>query len=321
MLDKIDLPKGIILKTKGIVKTTNEAIPLAAVFNRESYGYVIGKIFNPKEPDTILGNIRFRKDSIPSITITEMNNRFPETYKHIGTALHETAFRAYAGQFRIELEAAWSSHYFHYLSGFRAYSSLDETLDYYFKLAKNLLQAADKPMHGEIEKFNLYLPLPFIQKKMDEWHLASPLDMSFKKMIKENKALRQLRYIGEYIMTRTEKILFQSKIEEISLNIDEELEKIRLGVENEEWKPVSDENAQAELFSKRTNKQIYKFLSENNFFNSLDQQKENYRMVHSQLRNDYRKEVSLLFAGLSRKLGSDLTQTIASRSNVANVSN
>ncbi len=83
MLDEIELPKELKLKTKGILKTTNEAIPLTAVFNRERYGYVTGQIFDPEKPEKILGSISFYKNSAPSITISIMNNCFPGTYKHI----------------------------------------------------------------------------------------------------------------------------------------------------------------------------------------------------------------------------------------------
>ncbi|WP_131795523.1 hypothetical protein [Fluoribacter gormanii] len=78
------------------------------------------------EDEQSIGTAIFHLERGETLYIDKMSNLDQTRYKHVGTALHEILFKkscelGLGGH--VEFDAAWNSHMFHYINGFRALPS------------------------------------------------------------------------------------------------------------------------------------------------------------------------------------------------------
>ena len=96
-------------------------------------------------------------------------------YKHVGTALHEFAFRfsvACGAEGRVELDAVRDTHFMHYLCGFRSTFHGDFRLKYYLNLAGALLRTGrDNRIREDVGSETLSLPPSTIVAKLEKFKL------------------------------------------------------------------------------------------------------------------------------------------------------
>lgn len=111
----------------------------------------------------------------PFLSIKIMHSMRPE-YSHIGNALHECAFRFSHDsgcEGRIEIDASWASHYFHFKNNFRIPDGdTQEYSDrYYLRILEALLESNGR-ITKDLGSRTLHLPKQAIKEKYREYEMT-----------------------------------------------------------------------------------------------------------------------------------------------------
>lgn len=139
-----------------------------------------------------LPNTRLKKynhlnldNTLPCVHIIDMHN--VSKFAHVGSALHEFAFRASIvlnAEGRINLEAVRDTHYFHYVHGFRTVgfplfmpkvSAADISKGYYETLASALQEAHGQRIENDLGSMPLYLPKNEILTNLTKYNISATI--------------------------------------------------------------------------------------------------------------------------------------------------
>lgn len=124
-------------------------------------------------------------NTLPCLHIIDMHN--VSKFSHVGSALHEFAFRASIAlnaKGRINLDAVRDTHYFHYIHGFRTggfplfmpkVSAADISKGYYKTLAVALQEAHGQRIENDLGSMPLYLPKKEILTNLIKYNISAAI--------------------------------------------------------------------------------------------------------------------------------------------------